>query len=54
MTADGVDHVVACHYPLVDAEPVGMPVAVAAAAPLPADAPDPGQAGPGEAEPQDA
>jgi len=29
VTADGVDHVVACHYPLVDAEPIAAPVTVA-------------------------
>jgi peptide/nickel transport system ATP-binding protein len=28
VTADGVDHVVACHYPLVDADPAGSAVPV--------------------------
>src|SRR5262245_10916235 len=28
VTADGVDHVVACHYPLVDAEPIATSVTV--------------------------
>jgi peptide/nickel transport system ATP-binding protein len=49
VTANGVDHVVACHYPLVDAEPVGIPVAVsltsaapvAGAPPVPPDADTP-------------
>jgi oligopeptide/dipeptide ABC transporter ATP-binding protein len=43
VTADGVDHVVACHYPLVDAEPVATSVTVsttsAAAATAAAGAP---------------
>jgi peptide/nickel transport system ATP-binding protein len=36
VTADGVDHVVACHFPLVDAETVGIPVSVVASTPAPA------------------
>jgi peptide/nickel transport system ATP-binding protein len=42
VTANGIDHVVACHYPLVDAEPVPLPVSVAATAPplAPASSPD--------------
>ncbi len=55
VTANGIDHVVACHYPLVDAEPLPIPVAVSTtAAPVaPSISPD-GATQEDAAEPTDA
>jgi peptide/nickel transport system ATP-binding protein len=38
VTADGIDHVVACHYPLVDAEPLPTSVTVSTTTPATATA----------------
>ncbi|HEY7070681.1 MAG TPA: oligopeptide/dipeptide ABC transporter ATP-binding protein, partial [Acidimicrobiales bacterium] len=57
VTADGVDHVVACHYPLVDAEPdhSTIPVKIASA-PTPAapPLPPPSSPAPVDASPDEA
>jgi peptide/nickel transport system ATP-binding protein len=54
VTADGVDHVVACHYPLVDAEPIATSLAVSPTAPSPAPSlPPDGDTPEDAAEPRD-